>query len=165
MGLLDGILGSVLSNMGGGQGGGFPGFPSGQQASPQGGGLGGLGGIAAAAPVLMAVFSMLQRSGGLNSVLQQLQQQGHGDQVQSWLQPGATNQPLDPSALQQVLGAGPLGEIAAKLGMSPQQAASSMAQALPHVVDHMTPDGTVPDNHGDMVSQVLAELNAKRHGA
>ncbi|MBS0320626.1 MAG: DUF937 domain-containing protein [Proteobacteria bacterium] len=163
MGLLDGILGSVLSGMQGGSQGGFPGLPSGQQ-QPSAGSLGGLGSLAAAAPVLMAVFSMLQRSGGLNAVLQQLQQQGHGDQVQSWLQPGATNMPLDPGALQQMLGSGPLTEIAQKLGMSPQQAASSMAQALPHVVDQLTPAGAVPANHDDMVAQVLAELNAKRHG-
>jgi uncharacterized protein YidB (DUF937 family) len=37
-----------------------------------------------------------------------------------------------------------------------------MAQALPGVVDHMTPDGVVPPDHQDQVSQVLAQLSAMK---
>jgi uncharacterized protein YidB (DUF937 family) len=162
MGLLDGILGSVLGGMQGGAQQGFPGL--GQDTPQHGSGFpgGALGGVAAAAPIIMMVMQMIQKNGGLGGLLQQLQAAGHGDTAQTWVTPGQPNAPIDPSVLQQVLGQGSLAEIAQKLGMSPQQAASSMAQALPGVVDHMTPDGEVPDNHGDMVSQVLAELKAMK---
>lgn len=159
MGLLDGILGSVLGGMQGGAQQGFPG--SSNQGS--GSGLpGGLGGVAAAAPIIMMVMNMIQQNGGLGALLQKFQAAGHGDAAQSWVSPGAANTPIDASVLQQVLGQGSLSEIAQKLGMSQQQAATSMAQALPGVVDQMTPNGAVPDNHGDMVSQVLAELQAMK---
>jgi uncharacterized protein YidB (DUF937 family) len=64
--------------------------------------------------------------------------------------------------LQQVLGQGSLAEIAQKFGMSPQQAASGVAQALPGVIDQMTPNGTVPADHSDQVSQALAQLQAMK---
>ena len=164
MGLLDGILGSVLGGMQGGGQSGLPGM--GQPAgNPSPGGFGGMGGVlggAAAAPMLMALFHMIQQNGGLGALLQQFQNAGHGAAAQSWLTPGQANMPIDGNVLQQVLGQGPLQEIAQKFGMSPQQAASSMAQVLPSVVDHMTPDGQVPDNHSDMVSQVMAELQSMK---
>jgi uncharacterized protein YidB (DUF937 family) len=160
MGLLDGILGSVLNNMQGGtQGGGMPGSV---QPGAGGGLPGGLGGAAAAAPVIMAVMHLIQANGGLGSLLAQFQRAGFGSAAQSWLAPGQANTPIDASVLQQVLGQGQLAQIAQKFGMSPDQAASSLAQALPGVVDHMTPTGSVPENHNDMVSQVLAELQSMK---
>jgi uncharacterized protein YidB (DUF937 family) len=161
MGLLDGILGSVLSNMQGGtQGVGMPGSTQPNAGSGFPGGA--LGGAAAAAPVIMAVMHMIQANGGLGSLLQQFQRAGFGSAAQSWLAPGQPNAPIDASVLQQVLGQGQLAQIAQKFGMSPDQAASSLAQALPGVVDHMTPNGSVPENHSDMVSQVMAELQAMK---
>ncbi|MEO6928451.1 MAG: YidB family protein [Casimicrobiaceae bacterium] len=151
MGLLDGLLNNVLGQMGGGGlGGGMPG-----NALPD-------SGAHAANPVLQMVLQVIQQQGGIGALLQQFTQAGHGGAAQSWLTPGAPNMPINADVLQQVLGPGKLSEIAQKFGMSPQGAADSVAQALPGVVDHMTPDGAVPADHGDQVSQVLAQLQAMR---
>jgi len=148
MGLLDGLLNSVMGQMTGGTSQGGAGLPG---MSAQSGN-----------PMLQMVLQMIQQHGGIGGVLQQFEQAGHGGAVQSWLQPGAPNQSISGDVLQQVLGSGSLAEIAQKFGMSPQQAASGVAQALPGVIDHMTPDGAVPADHGDQVSQVLAQLQAMK---
>ena len=146
MGLLDGLLNSVLGQMGGGaQQGGLPGM----NARPGN-------------PMLQMVLQLIQQNGGIGGVLQRFQQAGHGGATQSWLAPGAQNVPISGDVLQQVLGSGALAEIAQQFGMSPQHAADSVASALPGVIDHMTPDGTVPADHGDQVSQVLAQLQAMK---
>lgn len=148
MGLLDGLLNSVMGQMTGGTSQGGAGLP----------GMGAQSGN----PMLQMVLQLIQQHGGIGGVLQQFEQAGHGGAVQSWLQPGAQNQSISGDVLQQVLGSGALAEIAQKFGMSPQQAASGVAQALPGVIDHMTPEGAVPADHSDQVSQVLAQLQAMK---
>jgi uncharacterized protein YidB (DUF937 family) len=139
MGLLDGMLGNVLGGMmGGGQ--------QGAQGQNQ---------------LLAIALQMLQQNGGLQGMLGKFQQAGYGDQAQSWVGTGQ-NMPISPDALQQVLGNGQLGKIAQQLGMSPQDAAGGLAQMLPGVVDQMTPQGQIPDNHSDLVSQALAMLQKGR---
>jgi uncharacterized protein YidB (DUF937 family) len=44
--------------------------------------------------------------------------------------------------------------------MSHDQAASSLAQLLPHVVDQLTPNGTVPQ-HGMDMSSALEMLKSR----
>ena len=141
MGLLDGLLGNVLDGMmGGGQ----------QQVGAQG-----------QSPLLAIALQLLQQNGGLQGMLGKFQQAGYGDQVQSWVATGQ-NMPISPDVLQQVLGSGQLGKIAQQLGMSQQDAAGGLAQMLPGVVDQMTPQGQIPDNHSDLVSQALAMLQKGR---
>ncbi len=138
MGLLDGLLGNVLGGMMGG----------GQRA--QGG-----------SPLLQILLQLLQQNGGLGGLLGKMQQQGMGDQMQSWIGTGA-NQPIPPDALSQIFGQGQLGRIAEQLGMSQQEAAGGLAEMLPNVVDEMTPQGRIPDNDNDLVAQVLASLQKGR---
>lgn len=144
MGLLDGLLQNVLGQVMGG------------------GNMAGANVPHAANPMLQMVLSMIQQNGGIGGLLQQFEQAGHGQAAQSWVRPGAPNVPISGDILQQVLGSGALSQIAQQFGMSPQVAASQMAQALPGVVDHMTPDGVVPSDHQDQVSQVLAQLQAMK---
>ncbi len=139
MGLLDGLLGNVLGGM---MGGG--------QTSAQGG-----------SPMMQILLQMLQQNGGLGGLLGKMQQQGMGDQMQSWIGTGQ-NQPISPDALSQIFGQGQLGRIAEQLGMSQQDAAGGLAQMLPNVVDEMTPQGQIPANDNDLVAQVLASLQKGR---
>ncbi len=139
MGLLDGMLGNVLGGM---MGGGH------QGAQGQ-------------SPLLAIVLQLLQQNGGLQGMLGKLQQAGYGDEAQSWVGTGQ-NMPISPDALQKILGSGQLAAIAQQLGISPQDAAGGMAQMLPGVVDQMTPQGQVPDDHNDLVSQALAMLQKGR---
>jgi uncharacterized protein YidB (DUF937 family) len=65
------------------------------------------------------------------------------------------------SALQEVLGTGAIGQIAQQLGMSHGETAGGLAQMLPQLIDQLTPNGAVPDNHDDMVAQALAMLQKR----
>jgi uncharacterized protein YidB (DUF937 family) len=82
--------------------------------------------------------------------LEKFQQGGLGNLAQSWVGTGA-NLPISAEQIQQVLGSGALGDIASKLGMQPEQAASELSQALPNVVDKLTPNGQLPAE-GDLMA-------------
>ena len=140
MGLLDGLLGQVMGGM---MGGGQPPM----QAQAQN-------------PLLQIVLQMLQQNGGLSGMLGKMQQAGYGQQAQSWIGTGQ-NMPIDPGALSQIFGRGQLGQIAQQLGVSQEEASGGLAQMLPQVVDQMTPQGQVPDNHSDLVNQALAYLQKR----
>ena len=100
---------------------------------PGGGGLGGLGGLGALAGL-----------GGLGGLLQQFQQKGFADHVQSWIGTGE-NQPIEPTAVSDVFGNAQLAQIASQAGVSDDDARSGLSELLPRVVDHLTPEGKLPD--------------------
>ena len=82
--------------------------------------------------------------GGLDGVLQSLQQGGLGDAVKSWVGTGS-NLPVSAEQVQSILGSGAVQDLAAKLGIPPTDAASHLSQLLPGIVDHLTPNGEVPE--------------------
>ena len=137
MGLFDGILGSVL---GGAASGG-----SGQGQNP----------------LIQIALQMLQQNGGVSGVLDKFRQAGYADHADSWQSTGQ-NMPISGSALQEVLGSGAIGQIAQQLGLSHGEAAGGLAQVLPQILDKLTPQGEVPDNHDDMVAQALALLTKSK---
>src|SRR5882724_9901713 len=81
--------------------------------------------------------------GGVGGLLQAFQQQGLGGVVNSWVGTGA-NQAVSPEQVQSALGSEQVQEVASKLGVSPQDASSSIAQWLPAIIVHLTPNGQVP---------------------
>ena len=138
MGLLDAILG---------------GMARGQTSAPMG--------TQSTNPLLQIALQMLQQNGGLQGMLGKFQQAGYGQQAQSWIGTGQ-NMPIDPGALSQIFGQGQLGQIAQQLGISHDEAAGQLAQALPDVVDRMTPTGEIPEGHSDLVNEALAILQRGR---
>src|SRR5262245_48198518 len=112
-------------------------------------------------PLMMIALQMLQQNGGVSGMLDKFRQGGFADQADSWQSTGQ-NLPISASALQEVLGSGSIGQIAQQLGMSHGDAAGGLAQLLPQVIDGFTPNGSIPDNQDDMVSQVLAQLTRGR---
>lgn len=76
--------------------------------------------------------------------LLEFQRAGFGEQAGSWVGKGA-NQPIQPDALVKVFGPGGIAEIARRAGLSEQDTSRGLAAVLPEVVDHVTPDGHVPD--------------------
>jgi len=143
MGLLDAVLGGM---MGGGQ----------AQSS------GGPGvGAHAQNPLLQIVLQLLMQNGGLQGMLGKMRQAGYGDHAQSWIGSGA-NLPIDASVLSQIFGQGQMQDIAEQLGMSRGEAEGQLAQALPDVVDEMTPQGQIPDGHNDLVREALAILQQRQ---
>jgi uncharacterized protein YidB (DUF937 family) len=116
-----------------------PGAPSNGRT---GGGLGdllkgGLGGLLAGGAAGSAL------SGGLNDLLKQLQQNGHGDVAQSWVESGP-NKPIAPQELANALGADQINALMSYSGMSRNDLLEGLSQQLPGVVDQLTPDGRVP---------------------
>jgi len=141
MGLLDGLLGSVMGGMTGG----------GSSAQGAQGGN----------PMIQMALQMLQQNGGIEGLLAKFQQAGMGQQAQSWIGTGQ-NMPVSADALSQIFGHGQLSQIAQQMGISPAEAAGGLSQALPHVVDQMTPGGEIPEGHNDLVAQALAILQKGR---
>jgi uncharacterized protein YidB (DUF937 family) len=99
--------------------------------------------------VLSMVGELLQQSGGISGVAQRLQNQGLGDAVQSWIGTGQ-NQAVSGDVLTQALGPELIHGVLTKFGgdsLSPQ-VSQLIAQALPMVIDQLTPDGEVPNDNG-----------------
>ena len=131
MGLLDGLAGQVLGSMLGGGG-----------HSAQGG--------QGAGQLIQVVLSMLQKQpGGLGGLLQQFQQAGLGDQAASWVGKGE-NMPISGDQIGSVLGSDTLSNIAGQLGLAPNQASGALAGILPQLIDQLTPDGQVTDQHNSL---------------
>jgi uncharacterized protein YidB (DUF937 family) len=82
------------------------------------------------------------QTGGLQGLVQQFQNKGLGDVVNSWISNGA-NQPISGDQVAQVVGQDRLAAIASKVGMQPDQISGLIAQHLPDVIDKLTPSGKV----------------------
>jgi uncharacterized protein YidB (DUF937 family) len=103
------------------------------------------------------VLQLLQRNGGIQGVLGRFQQAGYGEQAQSWVSTGG-NLPIDGDMFQKALTGGGIGQIASMLGLTRAEASSQMASVMPDVIDRMTPDGRVPEEENDVLSQGLSML-------
>jgi uncharacterized protein YidB (DUF937 family) len=87
-------------------------------------------------------------------------QAGLGQQAQSWVSSGQ-NLPISAEQIRQAVGSGKLQDIAKQLGIDHADAAGGLAELLPQVVNHLTPDGVVQD---DLVQQGLSLLKGKLLG-
>lgn len=106
-----------------------------------------------------AVLSMLStQSGGISGLVQQFTAKGLGNIVNSWIGTGQ-NLPISPQQLQRGLGTEQVQAIAAKAGISPEAAQSGLAQILPQLIDHLTPNGEVPQ--GDLMAKGVELLKGK----
>jgi uncharacterized protein YidB (DUF937 family) len=101
-----------------------------------------IGGVVGAEMVSVA-SQLIAKHGGVSGIVSQLQQQGLGATVNSWIGTGP-NQPISPDQVHQAFGPDLIRELAAKTGMTPQEMAQRLSQVLPQVVDKLTPDGSVP---------------------
>ena len=103
------------------------------------------------ASLLQAVLSIVSsHPGGISGLAQSFEQQGLGAVVQSWIGNGQ-NQPVSGEQLQSALGSDRIQEVAAKLGISPSAASSALAQYLPQVLDHLTPNGQIPKSGSNLM--------------
>ena len=107
--------------------------------------LDGVIGGAVGAEMVSVVNGLIQKHGGVQGIVNQLQQQGLGPTVQSWINDGP-NQPISPNQVHQAFGTDAINAIAARLGMNPQDLAQKLSHALPQVIDKLTPNGTLPSN-------------------
>ena len=101
---------------------------------------GGLGGLLAGG----AAGSIL--SGGLGDLLNQFQQKGLGDQADSWVGKGPNKQ-VAPGDLGNALGADQIEALTSQSGLSRDELLQGLSKFLPDVVNHLTPDGRLPDEN------------------
>jgi len=151
MGLLDGILGNVVGSMLGGNQGG--------QQNPLESILNGLAGsqVRGGNPLLQIALALLQQNGGLEGVLGKFRENGMATQADSWVSTGP-NMGISPNQLQEALGSSTIGQIASQLGVSQDEAGSSMSQLLPELINHLTPHGQVTSESNDAIGEGLDAL-------
>jgi uncharacterized protein YidB (DUF937 family) len=88
--------------------------------------------------------------GGIGGLASSFEKNGLGGVVSSWIGTGA-NQPISPQQVQSGVGNQAVQDVASKLGVSPDVASGVLAQLLPHVIDHLTPNGQVPAGNTNMM--------------
>jgi len=171
MGLLDGLVSSVLGSALGSSGQAGAASPLGGLLSSLAGSFGGASGAgagagttgaASAGGLLAAAMALVQSQGGISGLVAKLEQSGLGQHANSWVGNGP-NLPVSGDQLTQALGSGALGQIAAKLGVSPAQAGATMAQILPALVNHLTPNGQVPQDQHSLLADGLKMLEGLQH--
>ena len=101
-----------------------------------------LGGVIGA-EALSVVKGYLDKHGGMDEVVAELEQTGYGQQVKSWIGTGP-NLPISADEIKKALGSEKLKEIAASTGIPVDKAAEYLAQHLPTAIDKATPDGKLP---------------------
>lgn len=158
MGLFDSVLGAVLNN--------------GQQpaagAAAGAGGLGGLVGMLASNPQLIQmVLGMLgndSAQGGLGGLVSKFQQAGLGPVIASWIG-GGPNEPVSGEQITSALGSGTVSDMAAQLGVQPEEAAGQLSQLLPVLINQLTPQGQAPaeglGNGGDLMGMLGGLLQGR----
>ncbi|MEO8805778.1 MAG: YidB family protein [Burkholderiaceae bacterium] len=146
MGLLDSVIGAVA------------------------GGMGGQGRGDAQGALLNAVIAMLANGqgrggtgGGLGDLIGKFTQGGMGDVIGSWIGHGQ-NAPISGGQLTDVLGSDMIGDLAAQLGLSNEEAAGQLSQVLPQVVDRLTPQGHAPADGLGGMDDLLAQLSQITQG-
>ncbi|MCY0938250.1 YidB family protein [Streptomyces sp. H34-S4] len=125
------------------------------------GGSGGQGGSGGGGNILGALLGALTGGGGgaqaaggaggaggagnnpLGGLMDMLTKSGLADQAQSWVGTG-DNQPVSGAEIAKALPDETLAKVAEQAGVTPQDAADQLAQALPQAVDKLTPEGSVP---------------------
>ena len=160
MGLLDSVIGAAGAMMGGQQ----------RQQPQEGGlagmlgGLGGASGLGALLPVVVGMLANDGKLGGLGGLMEKFNNAGLGDAAKSWVGTGE-NAPISGDQIGQVLGGDMMGELASTLGMSQGDAAGSLAQMLPGLIDQLTPNGQAPvgglGNSGDLMGMLGGLLSRK----
>ena len=101
-------------------------------------------------PMASTLLQMIQNQpGGLQGLVQSFHDKGLGGLVSSWVGSGQ-NMPITADQIHQVLGSDQVKALAAKAGISPDQAGSAIAQLLPGIVDKLTPNGEIPAHNNVM---------------
>lgn len=119
MGLLDALISTITSNLGGEKG--------------------------ATNPLQSSLNSLLEQNGGMQGLMEKFQQGGLGDVFSSWVGTGS-NLSISPEQIQSVLGSEQVQAIASRLGLDVSQISSLFANYLPGIVDKLTPNGQIDGN-------------------
>jgi uncharacterized protein YidB (DUF937 family) len=87
------------------------------------------------------VNGLIEKHGGVQGIVSQMESQGLGGTVRSWVGSGP-NQAITPDQVHAAFGSDVISGLAAKFGMNPQDLAQKLSEALPAAINHLTPTGT-----------------------
>jgi uncharacterized protein YidB (DUF937 family) len=97
--------------------------------------------------VVKGVVGMLtNNAGGISGLVEKMAQSGLGDVAASWIGKG-DNKAITPQQLEDALGADKVAELAEQAGIPADKGAEVLSQVIPAVVDKMTPEGEIPEEH------------------
>jgi uncharacterized protein YidB (DUF937 family) len=110
-------------------------------------------------PLATSLLQMINNQpGGLSGLMQSFHDKGLGGIMSSWVGTGQ-NLPITADQIQHVLGSEQVKELAAKAGISPDLASSSLATMLPSLIDKLTPNGQMPD-HSNLIQIGMSVLQS-----
>jgi uncharacterized protein YidB (DUF937 family) len=110
-------------------------------------------------PLATSLLQMINNQpGGLSGLMQSFHDKGLGGVMSSWVATGQ-NLPITADQIQHVLGSEQVKELAAKAGISPDLASSSLATMLPSLIDKLTPNGQMPD-HSNLIQLGMSVLQS-----
>jgi uncharacterized protein YidB (DUF937 family) len=125
--------------------------------------LGGLmGGQQAQSSPLIGVLQQVlsTRDGtatGLPALLARFQAAGLGNQAQSWVSSGE-NLPVSSDQVSHVFSPDEIAGWASQAGTTPEAMRQVLSQALPHIVDRLTPAGQMPAHTADLSGMLTSLL-------
>ena len=93
-----------------------------------------------------SIMSMVtdKEAGGLEGLVNTFKERGLGDKISSWISTGR-NLPISNDQVQQGIGKEQIQQLAEKMGLSPEDAKSKLAELLPDIIDKLTPEGKIPE--------------------
>lgn len=101
-----------------------------------------LGGVVGA-EALSLLKDYVEKHGGIEGVVAELEQTSVGQQVKSWVGTGE-NLPVSADQIRDALGSQKMKDLAASVGIPPEKVSDLLAQYLPVAVDKATPEGKLP---------------------
>lgn len=106
--------------------------------------------------LLGAAENLIKNAGGLDGLVGKFHQSGSGEAADSWVSTG-DNQPVSEEQVRQAIGDEGVAQVAQDAGVSHGDALSGLTKFLPGLVNHLTPNGQMPDM--GQLSQVLKGLD------
>lgn len=110
--------------------------------------------------MLKSVLELVQDSGGLSGLLENLNRNGLADEAVSWVGTGPNRQ-IGSEQIRTVLGDPTIEGIASRLGIDSLQTSSILSKLLPEVVNQITPKGEVSGEEDDLISRGLSLLGGR----
>lgn len=107
-----------------------------------------------AGTLLSALLALItdRRKGSFDGFLNRFREAGLGDTARSWVNSGA-NTPLSYEQLESALGEDALRDIADHVGIEYEKTVFASAFMIPHIVDQLSPEGSVPPDH-DLLTRI-----------
>ncbi|MDG2942451.1 YidB family protein [Exercitatus varius] len=140
--MLDKIIGSVLSNVLGGSAN---------------------GGAQSGSVITDVLGSLLKNQGGMEGIFNQLQKGGLDDLLNSWIGTGQ-NKPMNAEQVNEVFGDETLSDVAQQAGVEKAQAQDILSQALPQIIDMLTPNGREGGVQPEVITQRAEQAQQEGFG-